>query len=185
MALTQKDFDRAAKALGVEAKAIKAIASVETKGDAFISPGVPRILYERHIMARLLKQKGINTAGLPADLVNTTPGGYGKYSEQHAKLERAVEIDRDCALQSCSWGAFQIMGFNYKACGYATLQEFINAMYSSESAQLDAFVGFIKSNPALNTALRNKDWPTVAKLYNGPDYKINKYDSKLAEAYNS
>lgn len=181
--ITEQAFAAAAAKLNVEVACIKAIASVETKGSAWITPGVPQILYERHIMARLLKAKGISLVGLPVDLVNTTPGGYGKFSEQHAKLERAVKIDRDCALQSCSWGLFQIMGFNYKACGYETLQKFVNAMYKSEDEQLNAFVGFIKNDPKLNQALRNKDWPTVARLYNGSDYKINNYDTKLEAAY--
>lgn len=181
--INQQAFAAAAAKLGVEVAAIKAIASVETKGSAWISPGVPQILYERHIMARLLKAKGISTAGLPSDLVNTSPGGYGKFSEQHGKLSRAVQIDRDCALQSCSWGMFQIMGFNFKACGYATVQEFVNAMYKSEDEQLNAFIGFIKSNQQLNQALKSKDWATVARLYNGADYKINQYDTKLSAAY--
>lgn len=181
--ITNQAFTAAAVKLGVEVAAIKAIASVETKGSAWITPGVPQILYERHIMARLLKAKGIPTAGLPSDLVNTKPGGYGKFSEQHGKLARAVLIDRECALQSCSWGMFQIMGFNFKACGYPTIQAFINAMYKSEDEQLNAFVGFIQNNPNLNRALRAKDWATVAKLYNGADYKINQYDTKLSQAY--
>lgn len=183
--ITDKAYSAAALKLGVEVAVIKAIASVETKGSAWITPGVPQILYERHIMARLLKAKGVSLAGLPSDLVNTTPGGYGKFSEQHGKLDRAVQIDRACALQSCSWGMFQLMGFNYKACGYGTVQEFVNAMYKSEDEQLNAFVGFIKSNTQLNQALRSKDWATVARLYNGADYKINSYDQKLAVAYES
>lgn len=181
--ISEKAFAAASAKLGVEVAAIKAIASVETKGSAWITPGVPQILYERHIMARLLKEKGISTRGLPSDLVNTTPGGYGKFSEQHPKLQRAVKIDRECALQSCSWGMFQIMGFNFKQCGYPSIQAFVNAMYKSEDEQLNAFVGFIKNNQELNEALRLKDWATVAKLYNGTNYKINKYDTKLAEAY--
>ncbi len=32
-------------------------------------------------------------------------------------------------------------------------------------------------------ALKNKDWGTFARLYNGPAYAQNKYDIKLAEAY--
>ena len=32
-------------------------------------------------------------------------------------------------------------------------------------------------------ALKDKDWSTFAKLYNGPEYAKNKYDSKLSSAY--
>jgi hypothetical protein len=32
--------------------------------------------------------------------------------------------------------------------------------------------------------LKAKDWAKFAKLYNGPNYAINKYDIKLEAAYN-
>src|SRR5437870_4720151 len=69
--------------------------------------------------------------------------------------------------------------------GYPTLQAFINAQFISEDGQMDTFVRFIKANPAIHLALKNKDWAKFAKLYNGPDYLKNKYDTKLAEAYAS
>ncbi|MFB9080551.1 N-acetylmuramidase domain-containing protein [Flavobacterium procerum] len=31
--------------------------------------------------------------------------------------------------------------------------------------------------------LRNKNWASFALKYNGPAYKTNKYDEKLARAY--
>ena len=35
----------------------------------------------------------------------------------------------------------------------------------------------------MHLALQKQDWATFAKLYNGPAYKKNNYDSKLANAY--
>lgn len=32
-------------------------------------------------------------------------------------------------------------------------------------------------------ALRNKDWATFARCYNGSGYAVNKYDEKLKAAY--
>ena len=32
-------------------------------------------------------------------------------------------------------------------------------------------------------ALQKKDWPTFARLYNGPAYAQNRYDDKLSKAY--
>ena len=32
-------------------------------------------------------------------------------------------------------------------------------------------------------ALKAKDWAGFAKMYNGPNYQINDYDTKLAAAY--
>ena len=50
-------------------------------------------------------------------------------------------------------------------------------------AQLDAFVTFIASDATLHKALKARKWAEFAKLYNGPAYKENLYDAKLAQAY--
>lgn len=181
--LTEAAFNRAAVTLSVDVAAIKAVTEVESKGSGFMASGEPVILFERHVFYKLLKLVRRDTDGLPPDLVNSVPGGYGVYSIQHDKLKRAVEIDRDCALQSCSWGLFQIMGYHWKTLGYTSLQEFINAMYTDEGAHLDAFVRFIRANPAMHNALRNHDWAKFARLYNGPAYEKNKYDLKLLHAH--
>lgn len=55
-------------------------------------------------------------------------------------------------------------------------------MYKDEASQLDAMCRYIKVNNLVN-ALKNKDWKTFAKGYNGKNYAINNYDVKLANAY--
>lgn len=94
-------------------------------------------------------------------------------------MNRAIILDKKAALQSASWGAFQIMGENYKAAGFSTIEEFVKNMETVQG-QLDAFVNFIKKTPPLQSALQNKQWSTFARVYNGPDYKSNAYDNKLA-----
>jgi hypothetical protein len=74
------------------------------------------------------------------------------------------------------------MGFNWKALGYESLQEFVNRMYESEGQHLDAFVRYVKVND-LGRFLRTKNWAAFAKGYNGADYARNKYDTKMAQAY--
>ena len=32
-------------------------------------------------------------------------------------------------------------------------------------------------------ALRNHNWSSFARGYNGPDYKVNQYDTKMKENY--
>ena len=186
--LTLADYQQAAKTLNVEVAAIQAVAEVESRGSGFMADGHPVILFERHVMFRELRKKlGVERAlALEVqypDIVNQKPGGYGPESQQPTRLERASKIDRECALLSASWGKFQIMGYHWKALGYPSLQGFINAMYHSESSQLTAFVTFIKIDPLLLKALRDRDWATFARRYNGPGYAANKYDIKMANAY--
>ncbi|MDR2934266.1 MAG: N-acetylmuramidase family protein, partial [Candidatus Adiutrix sp.] len=86
------------------------------------------------------------------------------------------------ALCSVSWGLFKIMGFNWRLCGYKSLQDFIKAMYRDEASHLVAAMGFLKGS-GLIPALRSLDWAAFAKGYNGPGYSASKYDLKLARAY--
>ena len=178
--LADPDFARAAARLGVDVPTIKAVTAVEARGQGFYPDGHPLILFERHIFHR--ETRGRFGAQAP-DLSSPSPGGYGPSNSQPQRLERAAKLDRNAALRSTSWGLFQIMGFNHPLAGHPTLQGFINAMFQGESQQLDAFVSFVSKNPRMVAALQGRDWATFARLYNGPNYKINAYDTKLAQAY--
>jgi len=178
--LTSEDFESAAVALDVEIAVIKAVAEVETAGNAFDDDGRPRILYERHYFHRLTF--GEYSIKYP-DISNSTSGGYGKFSAQYGKLEIAYKLNADAALCSASWGRFQIMGENYKSAGFESVTEFVRAMTISESEHLHAFTNFVKSGKFMHKALQDKDWAGFAKRYNGPKYKDNQYDKKMEAAY--
>lgn len=180
MALSEQDYEQAAAKLGCEVAAVKAVSEVESgKYGAFLPDGEPVILFERHKFSKLTGRK--YDQDYP-DISNRKPGGYGTVSAQHARLQKAAALDRDAALASCSWGMFQVLGLNWESLGYASLQDFVNAMYRSEGDQLDSFVRFVITN-GLAKFLRTKNWAAFAKGYNGENYKINKYDTKLAAAY--
>ena len=55
-------------------------------------------------------------------------------------------------------------------------------MYNHEREHLKAFGKFLEVNTILSD-LRNRNWAKVALKYNGPSYKLNKYDEKLQKAY--
>ena len=173
----------AAGALGCQVAAVKAVTQVESRGSGFLASGEPVILFERHWMYKLLVKKGVTP--VISDVCDPKAGGYKGGKAEHDRLAKAVLIDRDCALQSASWGLFQIMGFNYKILGYANIQAFVNDACKSEATQLNMFVKFLKANPSMLSALRSRDWENFAKLYNGPRYKDNHYDTKLKTAYDS
>lgn len=182
MALSDQDFQRAAKRLGCDVPAIKAAAEVEAAGQGFLSSGEPKVLFEAHIFDRLtngrFRRSHPNLSSVRWDRSLYGPSGQ----HQHKRLAQAVALDREAALQSASYGAFQVMGFNWKRCGYNSLQAFINAMYRSESDHLDAFVGYVLSS-GLADELQRKDWAGFARGYNGPSFAENRYDAKLAAAY--
>ncbi|WP_337263331.1 MULTISPECIES: N-acetylmuramidase family protein [unclassified Serratia (in: enterobacteria)] len=181
--LSMIDYQNAAARLSVPVAAIHAVAEVESAGSGLLPDGRPKILFERHVFLRQLSAAGIQTDGLPSDLANKQPGGYSGGVAEHERLERAAKIHRASALQSCSWGAFQLMGYHWQRLGYPSLQDFINAMYRGEAAHLDAFVRFILADNGLLKALRALDWPDFARRYNGPGYAANQYDKKMAAAF--
>lgn len=177
--LTESDYARAAIAIGCTVAAVKAVTLVEAPLGGFQPDGQPTILFERHKFSEFTGH--VYDFKYP-DISNRKAGGYGLYSVQHERMGRAAALDRVAALKATSWGKFQIMGFNYGPAGFDTLQEFINAMYAGEPQQLDAFVGFIKSQ-GLADELRERRWADFARRYNGSAYAINQYDVKLAAAY--
>lgn len=179
--LSLADFQRAGAALNCSVPAIRAVCAVEAPRGGFLASGQPTLLFERHQFSR---RSGRKFDAKYPDISNPTRGGYLGGEAEHGRLQRAVALDRDAALQSASWGKFQIMGFNYQAAGFATLQAFVNAMYEGEGAQLDAFVAYVL-HEGLADELRECRWADFARRYNGPDYATNKYDTKLAAAYNA
>jgi hypothetical protein len=180
MALTDDDFKQAADRLGCEVAAVKSVAEVESGlYGAFLPDGKPVILFERHLFSRLTKKKYDATN---PDISNPKPGGYGKVSVQHDRLDKAAALDKDAAQQSCSWGRFQVLGMNWKSLNYPSLQDFVDSMYRDEAAHLDSFVRYVEVNN-LARHLKTKNWAGFAKGYNGPTYQQNKYDTKLAAAY--
>lgn len=177
--LTEGDYERGAARVPCDVPAIKAVTIVEAPRGGFGPDGKPTILFERHVFSRLTG--GIYDKSHP-DISNPKPGGYGGYSEQHGRLARAAVLNRDAALQSASWGKFQIMGFNYTLAGFTTLQDFINAMYEGEPQHLEAFISFIL-HEGLGDELREHRWADFARRYNGSSYAVNRYDTKLAAAF--
>ena len=185
--ISEEKYIEVANELGIEVAAIKAIAEVESSGNGFLDTGEPKILFEPHIFWRELKSKGIDPnkfAKSNEDILypKWRSGSYGKISEQHSRLQRAVNIDREAALKSASWGKFQVLATNWKSLGYNYLQDFINCAYESEDCHLDMFVRFIRANNLVKY-LKNKDYNKFFEGYNGPSYKETKYPQKFQDAY--
>lgn len=186
--LTLTDYQAAAQASGLDVPAIRAVTDVEALGGGFLPDDRPKLLFERHIMYRQLTAAlGISNAVPIAlknpDIVNRSPGGYAGGAAEWDRMARAIAIDRSSALQSASWGMFQLMGFHWQRLGFPNVQAFVNAMYESEAAQLAAFVRFIQLDSVMHRALQMHDWATFARRYNGPKFSQNRYDVKLARAF--
>jgi len=198
--LLEEDYIKAAEKLNCEVNTIKAVCMVEAPKGGFQKDGKPVILFEPYQFSNLTKglfdnkfvtinkinyPLSINKRKKPWTVANAK---YGPSSIQHQKLEAAKLLDFEAALKACSWGKFQIMGYNYKMCGHSTIQSFVNSMMLNEGTHLNAFVHFIQ-NMKLDDELRDKNWVAFAFRYNGPKQdkgtsdKSDDYSTYLEKAY--
>lgn len=202
--ITDADYDAAARELGCEVEVIKSIAKQETGKlealglGAFDKSNRPTILYERHIFSRVTAgaydTKHPDLSSVKEYLAGTAKNKdgqkyddgahYGLFSWQYKKLAKASQLNKEAAIQACSWGKFQVLGINYQLCGFSSAVAFAKAMCKSEKEHLNVMVSFCKGNK-LETALKSRNWQAIAKTYNGPKYKKNKYDTELEAHYNA
>lgn len=186
--LVEADFEDAAKLLKCNVAGIKAVADVESSGDGFLEDGRVRVLFEGH---KFFKYTGGRFQHSHPTLCfpKWTRAHYAKGPNREARgqgelarLEQAMTLDRQAALMSASYGKFQIMGFNFAHCAFPNVDAFYSAMQKDEREHLLAFCNYI-IDTSLDDELRDHRWADFARRYNGPDYKKNRYDDKLAVAY--
>ena len=188
--INDNDYEIAAKELGIEKEVLMAIAKQESKGSSFQAVKQATILFERHKMYSLLIKKGNTKASVDAlsiehpSIVNKNSGGYNDMTS-YDKLKTAKSIDYDCAVQSCSWGKFQVMGFHY-ANLYSSPRELEKAMNMCELQQFKYFVLYLKKTNGMVDALKNKNWEGIATLYNGSKWKEKnpEYANNIKRYYN-
>ena len=190
--LSEADVVAFAAQFGVELAVVKAVQEVESGGRGFLLDGRPKILFEGHIFWNQLAMHGLNPSIFHPGNENvlylkSTRAFYLGGKLEYNRLGKAQNIRPDGVFQeashaSCSWGMYQIMGFNHQAAGHSTLEGFIQAMHTSEGEHLRAFGNFIQHH-GLIIHLKKKNWEAFAKAYNGSGYKRNRYHTKLAAAY--
>lgn len=186
--VTEQDFESMARELGIEKAALKAVVEVECSNKGgFLRDGRPRILFEGHIFWKRLQHYGLD----PNDLALSNPDiVYPRWVRNHYKggsgewerFGRAAQIHLSAAIESASWGMFQIMGFHWSTCECDSAEEFRAQMERSEADQMRLALRFMQKT-GIAKYLKTKDWTTFALRYNGSGYQANRYDTRLAEAY--
>jgi hypothetical protein len=184
--VTPEAWKTLATSLGVEQAALQAVAAVEAAGSGFLKEPAarPKILFEGHAFHRLTGGRFDEQApGISYEKWNKAKYS-GSLAGEWDRLEAACKLDRPAALQSASWGMFQIMGFNYAYCGCSDVEQFAALQHKGADEQMACFARFIARPPYL-AALRGKHWETFAAAYNGPGHAKNSYAPKMAAAYAS
>ncbi|HTZ35049.1 MAG TPA: N-acetylmuramidase family protein [Stellaceae bacterium] len=180
--LAAGDVAAAAAQLGCDSAAIWAVCAVESAGGGFLPDRRPKILFEAHVFGALTGHRwdaahpGISATGWDRALYGA-PGAH-----QYDRLAEAIALDRSAALESASWGLFQVLGLNHAACGFADVEAYVAAMCEGEGDQLAAFCAFCRHG-GLDRLLRAHDWVAFAGAYNGPGAAATGYADRLAVAY--
>jgi hypothetical protein len=186
--------------LEIEENVALAFFKVEGGGIAFCQNGNPLIRFEPHVFAspKRMAQFGVKPSEVPwaADTDEERKQRWLALGFQHGSncstnhyewdnLQTAISIHEELAYQSTSIGLAQIMGFNHKSFGYSSAKKMFSTFCDNEEAQIKGFFDFVKTreNGALLTALKEKDWKTAARYYNGVG-QIDVYSEKLEKHYN-
>ena len=178
--LTEQGANACYRSLDLAPAALWSVLAVETSGCGYLPDKRPKILFERHIFSRL-------TAGRfdvdDPDVSQPSPGGYGASgAHQYDRLAVAIALDPVAALKSASWGLGQIMGENYSAAGFRSVQDMVTAMIASEDQQLAAMAAFLHAG-GMDKLLAAGNWSSFARRYNGPNYAANNYDGLLGDNF--
>jgi hypothetical protein len=178
--LEDDDLPRIGKAIGVGEDELHAFMEVEAAGSGIDSKGRLKMLFEPHIFWRELGPGRNRDKAIRAGLA------YARWKKSYPKdsyprLAAAMNIDREAALRSASWGLPQLMGFNAKLAGYDTAEAMVKDFTIDEDNHVEAMVRFIKARN-LDDDLRRRDWRAVENGYNGGGFK-GAYAVKMEKAF--
>lgn len=179
----------------IDPRVAQAILQIESGGRTHGINGLPIIRFEAHVFKQMLGNDALWAQHFRVDpatpwarqewrshkdkpWMDMHPGDQGT---EWAAYEFARSINPEAAAKSISMGAGQIMGFHHARIGYPSAQAMLQA-FNSGPMQTIGFINFFLSDPALFEAVRNKDWRTIAKLYNGAG-AVDTYAPLLQKAY--
>ncbi len=159
-----------AKDFNLEERIVKTVIRVESAGSGFDKNTQKiKIQFEPHIFKR---ETGI-----------VIENGVDVQTQEWIAFNAAYRINPEAAMHATSWGCMQVMGFNHDSAGYHTVGEMVTMFKESEYYQVAGGLYFIKSYPNMYRALKEMDWATFARYYNGKNYHQFSYDIKLNAAY--
>lgn len=182
---SEADYAAAAARYDVPVPAVKAVVEVEASGEGFLPDGRPKILFEAHHFG---KRTGYQFNGShPRVSVRSWDeakllyvGGAGEYD----RLAEAKALNETAALESASWGAGQVMGFNARDLDFPNVQAFVEHVQTA-AGQMDVMMRYCKRNGLLQHMRR---FPAMdacrafASGYNGSG-AIDVYAPKIKAAF--
>lgn len=191
------DFERAAREIGCRPATIHAIANAESAGQGFDPAGRLIILAEPHVFSQLTFRAFdtrhpdlVYPTWVPYSRTGAPPGAFRRHPyalDQDGRWDLVAtwaQLDLDAAIGSFSAGRFQqLIGSTkpdrgWKLLRMASAEALYRKLARSEADQLEVLQLFFTANGA-GRALRDNNWQTIARIYNGPG-QVAKYSAVLA-----
>jgi hypothetical protein len=166
--LSAADIKATAKRLHVPGAVLHVVVQAETDGQRGFGPsGLPTILFEPHLFSEVTQA---HHDGSSPD-ISYPERDVRKYPQSEEvrwrQLAKAFALDSEAALLSTRWGAFQILGANYAACGFPSASALAATLAGSEARQLEAFETLL-ARQKLGSAMRAKKWGEIAAKIGDP-----------------
>ena len=171
---------REAAAYDLPYEVIAAIIDKESGGHALYN-GLPSIRIEGHYVYKLTTG-AVREKLVQLGLASSKAGAVKNprtMDARYAMLKRIAAIaGKEIAYRSCSVGMGQIMINHYVVMGYPSAVAMFSAA-CTEDGQVQHIMKFISADPKLRAAVIARNYPVIARIYNGPKYKQNNYDADL------
>jgi hypothetical protein len=175
MELTSQDYlalsdELKTRLVFIPQAATKALVDVLSLNDGFLSNDSCVIKFERNMFYYCLSSNKTESEmktlkySFP-NIITERPSEYSTVEDDYRSLAIAKSINEECALMSTRWGMFQLLGSNYRQCGYIDPVSFVNDMRQSRKKQLAILGYYIKSNVLLCSALDYLDWNDFIEVY--------------------
>lgn len=163
---------------------VHAFSDIESAGSGFLPDGRLKILAEARVFHMQTGGRFDDTdPNISSPVWDRSLYGAGG-AHQWDRFERMYNLAPEAALKSCSIGRFQVMGFNHKMVGFASVEDLWTAFADSERAHLDAFGEFIRAGGCVDEMQADPpDFVNLALFYNGAGERANGYDQKLEVTY--
>lgn len=182
MKISDSDILAAAREYNIDPVDLAALIEVEAQGSGYLADGRLKILYEPHLFHRLTDGRHGTVKPISAPSWSVTrEWGYGSFAEQYRRRAEAAKLDRDAAYQACSYGAFQLLGSNFRAAGYDNVFALVDDLQDSPRNQLRAILRWMQAEGILQH-LRDRNMPAFFSRYNGPAWREHDYGGRFGVA---
>lgn len=174
---------------GVDERVAKAVIKIESGGSGFRN-GRLIMRFEPHVFkarfnALFQEHFQMGDPAWSGDGHRVNIGGewkpfHGNQDMEYQAQLIAADIAERAAFEAASYGAGQILGMNYKTCGYSSAKAMAHEFQQSEEAQLRAMFEYMR-NRGLIEKLKAGDLLGFASAYNGPANAAT-YEKLIREA---